>query len=86
MRELGGLKVINKAIEKLGKEHNSHIKLYDSTGVSGHREGVMFHYEFHPLATSHNVSLIEACELSAVCSDNFILICTHTHRERTSKG
>ena len=35
MREDGGLKVINEAMEKLGKEHDRHIKLYDPTGVSG---------------------------------------------------
>ena len=40
MREVGGLKVINEAIEKLGKEHDRHIKLYDPTGVSGRREAV----------------------------------------------
>ncbi len=34
MREEGGIKVINQAIEKLSKEHHRHIKLYDPTGVS----------------------------------------------------
>ncbi|XP_064407680.1 glutamine synthetase 2 cytoplasmic-like [Halichondria panicea] len=32
MREEGGIKVINQAIEKLSKEHHRHIKLYDPTG------------------------------------------------------
>ncbi len=34
MREDGGIKVINQAIEGLGKEHDRHIKLYDPAGVS----------------------------------------------------
>ena len=63
MREVGGLKVINEAIEKLGKEHDRHIKLYDPTGVSGHRDGVVCHYEFQPFTTSQSPV---ACELSAV--------------------
>ena len=55
MREVGGLKVINEAIEKLGKEHDRHIKLYDPTGVCGRREAehVMI---FRPLQ-HHNVLL-----------------------------
>ena len=34
MREPGGIKAINEAIEKLSKEHDRHITLYDPTGVS----------------------------------------------------
>lgn len=34
MREAGGIKHIEKAIEKLSKEHKRHITLYDPTGVS----------------------------------------------------
>ena len=55
MREVGGLKVINEAIEKLGKEHDCHIKLYDPTGVSGHRE-VVYVMNFGPLQ-HHSVLL-----------------------------
>ena len=55
MREVGGLKVINEAIEKLGKEHDRHIKLYDPTGVSGCRE-VEHIMNFGPLQ-QHSVLL-----------------------------
>ena len=34
MREPGGIKAIDEAIEKLSKEHERHITLYDPTGVS----------------------------------------------------
>lgn len=34
MREDGGIKVINDAIQGLAKEHDRHIKLYDPAGVS----------------------------------------------------
>ena len=34
MREAGGIVKINEAIEKLSKEHDRHITLYDLTGVS----------------------------------------------------
>ncbi len=34
MREPGGINIIKEAIEKLSKEHDRHIKLYDPTGVS----------------------------------------------------
>ena len=34
MREANGIKVINAAIEKLSKEHDRHIMLYDPKGVS----------------------------------------------------
>ena len=34
MREAGGISKINEAIEKLSKEHDRHITLYDPTGVS----------------------------------------------------
>lgn len=33
MREAGGIKHIEAAIEKLSKEHDRHITLYDPTGV-----------------------------------------------------
>ncbi len=33
MREPGGIKAIDEAIEKLSKEHDRHITLYDPTGV-----------------------------------------------------
>lgn len=34
MRDVGGIQHINSAIEKLSKEHDRHITLYDPTGVS----------------------------------------------------
>lgn len=34
MREAGGITHIEAAIEKLSKEHDRHITLYDPTGVS----------------------------------------------------
>ena len=33
MRDVGGIQHINSAIEKLSKEHDRHITLYDPTGV-----------------------------------------------------
>ena len=33
MREAGGISHIEAAIEKLSKEHDRHITLYDPTGV-----------------------------------------------------
>jgi len=34
MREAGGISAIHAAIEKLSKEHDRHIILYDPKGVS----------------------------------------------------
>lgn len=41
MREAGGIAHIEAAIQKLSKEHDRHITLYDPTGVSQSRLAVM---------------------------------------------
>lgn len=45
MRQKGGLEVIEKAIEKLGKNHSKHIQLYDPRGGADNARRLTGHHE-----------------------------------------